>query len=526
MIKESFSHLLNGNYSLDSLEMASIQHEVDAETLAIDALQLAIDELQLKLKSHESKRQDYKALLSPLRRGVVPPEILGEIFRYALEPYPVNDVGLVCKSWRAIALTTPSLWQTVEMPTPSDAPVNVKKLQTWTARAGMLPKRVNITGLDARYQCQCHQIDEDICRLASPELIRFLTNGPVLDEVTIQCHSHHCLDRLFGLIKSDENALSRSWDSIRHLALEIEEWAAPTPEPEWWCLNNLPPVSSLLLEFPPDPIFPGDILPALPSLDGLTSLHIVCDWPNRWILRNLRSCRNLEEVVLDSTQSARMDGFFTDVPTPVLLPKLQVLRFLQMENRGEDTRILRYLRMPALRTLELQYQEYQDYQDEDDEDESPDTPDKLELYRDILRMLSGADRVVDLKQLHLEYLPITSKGLLRILAILPSLTFLELAKIDVDRELLAIAREVDKPLLPLLRHLKIHDNRGAFDVDDVCQYLAGRKASVTEVGPDCVERLDMAVSRQWLPRGTRPDESGQAMELRGVGVLVDIGFSD
>ncbi|KAF6765425.1 hypothetical protein DFP72DRAFT_203384 [Ephemerocybe angulata] len=522
MIKESFSHLLGGNYSLDSLEIASIQHEVDAETLAIDTLQLAIDELQLKLKSHESKRQDYKSLLSPLRRGVVPPEILGEIFRYAVEPYPVNRVGLVCKSWRAIALTTPSLWKTVETTTPSDAPVNVKKLQTWTARSGTLPKRVEITGLDARYQCQCHQIDQDICRLASPELIRFLTNGPVLDEVTIQCHSHHCLDRLFGLIKGDENALSRSWDSIRHLALEIEEWAAPIPELEWRCLNNLPPVSSLWLELPPDPMLPSDILPALPSLDGLTGLHIVCDWPNLWILRNLRSCRNLEKVVLDSTQSARMDDVFTEVPTPVLLPKLEVLRFRQMGTRGEDTRMLRYLRMPALRTLELQYQDYPD----DDEEEALDTPDKLELYRDILRMLSGADRVVDLKQLHLEYLPITSKGLLRILAILPSLTFLELAKIDVDRELFAIAREVDKPLLPRLRHLKIHDNCGAFDVDDVCQYLAGRKASATEVGPDCVERLDMAVSRQWLPRGTRPDESVQAMELRAVGVLVNVGFSD
>ncbi|KAF6765398.1 hypothetical protein DFP72DRAFT_867695 [Ephemerocybe angulata] len=521
MIKESFSHLLDGNYSLDSLEIASIQHEVDAETLVIDRLQLAIDELQLKLKSHESKRQDYKSLLSPLRRGVVPPEILMEIFRYAVEPYPLNWVALVCRSWRAIALTTPSLWQTVETTIPSDTPVNVKKLQTWTARSGTLPKRVKITGLDGRYQCQCHQFDEDICRLASPELIRFLTNGPVLDEVTIQCHSHHCLDRLFGLIKSEENALSRSWDSIRHLALEIEDWEMPNSGLEWPFLNNLPSVSSLLLETPWLPTVPSENLPALPPLHCLTKLHIVGDWPNFWILRNLRNCRNLEEVVLDSTQSARPDEGFTEVLTPVLLPKLQVLRFRQMSNRGEDTRILRRLRMPALRTLELQYQDDPD----DDDEEGPDTPDESELYSDILRMLSGADCVVDLQQLHLEYLPITSKGLLRILAILPSLTFLELAKVDVDRELFEIAREVDKPLLPLLRHLKIHDNCGAFDVDDVCQYLEGRKASATEVGPDCVERLDMTFNKNWSPRGSRPDESIRAMELRGVGVLVNIGFS-
>ncbi|KAF5335157.1 hypothetical protein D9611_010863 [Ephemerocybe angulata] len=520
MIKDKFAHLLNGNYSLDSLEIASIQHEIDAETLAIDALQpVAIDELQFKLKSHESKRREYKSLLSPLRRGIVPPEILGEIFQYAVERYyPVNRVGLVCKSWRDIALTTPSLWQTVIAP-PGNAPINVKKLQTWTARAGTLPKRVEIVGLNAIYECGCFY--DDICRLASPELARFLTSGPVLDEVTIECYNHHCLDRLLGLIKSDENTLRPSWDSIRHLALEMGDVSFGL---EWPFLNSLPQaVSSLLLETPWLRSVPSEDLPALPPLDCLTKLHIVNDWPNSWILRTLGSYRNLEEVVLGSAKFPRPFEVFNEVFTPVLLPKLQVLRFRYMHHHFEDTRMLRCLRMPALKTLEVQYQ---DPSNADDSEGPCDTPDKSELYSDILHMLSGADGVVDLKQLHLEHLPITSKGLLRILAILPSLTFLELAKIDVDRELFAMAREVDKPLLPLLRHLKIHDKFGAFDVDDVCQYLEGRKASTTEVEPDCVERLDMTFKKRRLPRDSRPDESVRAMELRGVGVLVNIGFSD
>ncbi|KAF5335158.1 hypothetical protein D9611_010862 [Ephemerocybe angulata] len=522
MIKESFSHLLGGNYSLDSLEIASIQHEVDAETLVIDRLQLAIDELQLKLKPHESKRQDYKSLLSPLRRGVIPPEILGEIFWYAVEPYPVNRVGLVCKSWRDIALTTPSLWQTVIAPY-GDAPINVGKLQAWTARAGTLPKTVGI-GLNRRSRCECHRESEvDTCRLASPELIRFLTNGPVLDAVSLRCCTDYCLNRLFAarVAKSDESTLARSWDSIRHLSLKIDGWS--TQQEQWQFLHNLPPVPSLVLDTPVFPNVPSEALPAMPPLDSLTTLHIVSEWPNSWVLRNLKSCPNLEEVILNFKESELQEDVWTEGRIqPVSLPKLQVLRFRQMNINGENTRMLRSLRMPALRTLELQYQ---DDPDPDDE-EAFDTPDKLELYRDILRMLSGDDRVVDLKQLHLEYLPITSKGLRRILAILPSLTFLELAKIDVDRELFAISREVDKPLLPLLRHLKIHDNCGAFDVDDVCQYLAGRKASATEVGPDCVERLDMTFNKHRLPCGSRPDESVRAMELRGVGVLVNIGFSD
>ncbi|KAF6744921.1 hypothetical protein DFP72DRAFT_1176549, partial [Ephemerocybe angulata] len=427
MIKEQFSNLLHGNYSLDPLELAAIQREIEAETLAIDKVQSAIVDLQLQLEAHEAKRQDYKTLLSTLRRGVVPPEILGEVFRYAIEPAcPVNRVGLVCKSWRDIALTTPSLWQAVVM-FPSDAPINVNKLQTWTARAATLPKTVRIVGSNERYRCLCRRSEVDNCRLAFPELIRFIFDGPVLDQVSLQCHTHHCLDRLFGLLRSDKNTLSRSWDSIRHLALQIDSWSIPTHTHGLvrQFLHNLPPVSSLFLDTPwlPDSDVPSEILPALPPLDCLTSLHIAGNWPNSWVLRNLRSCPNLEEVILNSKQSERVDDIWTEGRTLVSLPKIQVLRFQHMATHGEDARILGWLRMPALRILELSYEIPHPFTVQE---EDPDTPGKVKLYHDMLRMLSGVDAVVDLQQLRLVYFPITAKGLLHILGVLPSLTFLEL----------------------------------------------------------------------------------------------------
>ncbi|KAF6765399.1 hypothetical protein DFP72DRAFT_1162357 [Ephemerocybe angulata] len=519
MIKEPFSSLLNGNYSLDSLELAAIQHEIEAETLAIDKIQSTIIDLQLQLEEHEARRQDYKTLLSPLRRGVVPPEILGEVFRYAIEPlYPVDRVGLVCKSWRDIALTTPSLWQTVVM-LPSDAPINVKRLRTCTARAGTLPKTVRIIESNGRYRCECRDSESEVdsCRLASPELVRFFTDGPVLDNVDLRSPTHHCLDRLFGLLKSDKNTLTRSWDSIRHLALKVGDWSTPTHGLEWQFLHNLPPVSSLFLDTPWLPDVPGDALPALPSLDCLTSLHMVGDWPNSWILRNLRNCPNLEEVVLNSKESERQDDVWTEGRTLVSLPKLQVLRFQHMATHGEDARILQWLRMPSLRILELSYEIPEPFADQE---EDPDTPGKVQLYRDMLRMLSGADGVVDLQQLRLEYFPITAKGLLRILGALPSLISLELAThIGSDRKFFKMAREIETPLLPQLRHLKIQDTCDVFDPDDVCEFLRQRKATATEASPDCVERLDMAVNR-YNRNSLHLDESVRAM--RGMGILVNI----
>ena len=62
-------------------ETRYIQNEIDSLTKAIDRLQSQVNKLQ-------SQRQNYRVLLSPLRR--IPPEILGEIFaftpRYAYSP--------------------------------------------------------------------------------------------------------------------------------------------------------------------------------------------------------------------------------------------------------------------------------------------------------------------------------------------------------------------------------------------------------------------------------------------------------
>jgi len=55
------------------------------------------------------------------RAEQLPPEILGEIFLLSLTPHPYLRVdrppwifGKVCRKWRAVCLSTPSLW--VDLP--------------------------------------------------------------------------------------------------------------------------------------------------------------------------------------------------------------------------------------------------------------------------------------------------------------------------------------------------------------------------------------------------------------------------
>ncbi|TDL15445.1 hypothetical protein BD410DRAFT_699948, partial [Rickenella mellea] len=89
-------------------------------------------------------------LLTPARRLL--PELVGEIFTHTIhsessEPlwgrdcgshlvFPLPQIhlklGRVCRRWRQIALSTPSLWSAVGIPTNWGA----EALQGWISRAG------------------------------------------------------------------------------------------------------------------------------------------------------------------------------------------------------------------------------------------------------------------------------------------------------------------------------------------------------------------------------------------------------
>ncbi|KAJ6580786.1 hypothetical protein B0H19DRAFT_894069, partial [Mycena capillaripes] len=113
----------------DSSEIALVLSAISKTDAPLACLDNEISKLQEKLKQLEDERtllSSYRtqntAILSPLRR--LPPEVLGEIFSWTMPS--VNDaldlgrfdtganspwvLTRVCSRWRAISLSTPSLW--------------------------------------------------------------------------------------------------------------------------------------------------------------------------------------------------------------------------------------------------------------------------------------------------------------------------------------------------------------------------------------------------------------------------------
>ncbi|KAG5640432.1 hypothetical protein DXG03_008674 [Asterophora parasitica] len=100
-------------------EIADLDH-------SISSLQVKMDKLLKEMKAVSATRLNritmanfYKSLLSPIR--LLPPEILGQIFLYAVESHaPVRrgsplSFTLVCSAWRQAALGCSNLWNDLEL---------------------------------------------------------------------------------------------------------------------------------------------------------------------------------------------------------------------------------------------------------------------------------------------------------------------------------------------------------------------------------------------------------------------------
>jgi hypothetical protein len=69
--------VFTSNASLHSAEVAFLHQE--------------LARLDQVIASATSKRDEYKALLAPLRRNIIPPEVLGEIFSHVAHAYTDSE---------------------------------------------------------------------------------------------------------------------------------------------------------------------------------------------------------------------------------------------------------------------------------------------------------------------------------------------------------------------------------------------------------------------------------------------------
>ncbi|KAK7001446.1 hypothetical protein R3P38DRAFT_3049167 [Favolaschia claudopus] len=162
----TFAQHLGTNYcpSEDEvLEVKNLIAEPTRQLLTLDEeisqLQKSIEKLQEKRKTLSTYVDEYKALISPIRR--IPQDVLSEIFIACLPTHrncvmsaseaPVL-LGRICSSWRALSLATPRLWASLHIVEPRalrsglyddkiDQRLEVMKM--WLGRSGQCPLSIS-----------------------------------------------------------------------------------------------------------------------------------------------------------------------------------------------------------------------------------------------------------------------------------------------------------------------------------------------------------------------------------------------
>jgi hypothetical protein len=137
---------LGSNRMLLSSEEALIRSSYWETNSSISRLDIQINDLLLRRRALCDYRQMLVTLLSPVRR--LPSELLGEIFRYCLpqnydEKSAHKAVMLpshVCKHWRDVALSTPTLWTNIVLRVTDETfESRVALVTAWFSRSGDLP---------------------------------------------------------------------------------------------------------------------------------------------------------------------------------------------------------------------------------------------------------------------------------------------------------------------------------------------------------------------------------------------------
>ncbi|KAF6744917.1 hypothetical protein DFP72DRAFT_60829 [Ephemerocybe angulata] len=503
-----FAHLFEGNFDLDPIQIASIKHEIENRAVSIDSLRLELQKL-------ESERESYRTLLSPLRRNAVPPEILGQIFKFSLsisetfQEEQVNVLCLVCRRWRVTALGTPSLWASVDLTASSDQQLNFERVKTWFARSGVIPKNLTITGYH-------HYVPDGGCPLLSHDLANLLVDRAPFDSVSLRCGNGACLESVFSQMHRD-TAQNTTSSSLRSLDLEMMDHPSDSFAGIWAILRWFPALCSLSLDLPwfeTTWTVPEDL-----RLTNLTRLILACDWPFSSIVTILRSSVNLEVLVLDYKQLIREPGeVFPSIWDPVVLPRLRKLEMRRIAGGSPDTQLLRYLRAPSLQTLEIRFGP--DYLDLLNDEQGSD------FSSDIISLVQGPNSVSGLQHLLIQAIPISSSAVLRqVIDAFPTLVHLTLDGLESDSSLFIDPFYLGGMLLPRLRVLKVLNLQedGDFEYEEMFNFLAERRKYATEELPDRLEEVEVSIIRD--SEGQKhPKDAPHASQLAEDGVAVSISF--
>ncbi|KAJ7121039.1 hypothetical protein C8R44DRAFT_171426 [Mycena epipterygia] len=138
----------------------------------IESLQNSLAAL---LHERDQRQEELDTYIYPIL--TLPNEITSEIFIHFLPPFPERSTPMgplspsllskICRQWRNVALSTPSLWTAVELNlrNPNRHQQQLRLLETWLARSGSCPLSIELErGLDGRKDISTDAFVEAIVR--------------------------------------------------------------------------------------------------------------------------------------------------------------------------------------------------------------------------------------------------------------------------------------------------------------------------------------------------------------------------
>ncbi|KAJ2928210.1 hypothetical protein H1R20_g8883, partial [Candolleomyces eurysporus] len=268
-------------------------------------------------------------------------------------------ITLVCKTWCQAARVTHELWSSFSLDTysPASSPA-YEAVRSWLSRSGGLPKSLRVDGFDCSHCKNFQRDDGDFwCPIIHPELVKLLSEGPVLNHLSLMCPLPLCYKKLC------ERLHPSLWNPINSLSIRIEE--GPNEMIEGEVRSNsfdIPPdVTSLEIDMGHvssfgSPGLPLGISPSVYARLKSFSFNGVTWGDARAFLQALHHCKSLEIMTISFGQGwGAFDGGGHRAAGSVSLPCLRTLHL----RHAWKTDIFKFLTLPALTELVVRGEEHE-----------------------------------------------------------------------------------------------------------------------------------------------------------------------
>ncbi|KAJ7867346.1 hypothetical protein B0H14DRAFT_2504093 [Mycena olivaceomarginata] len=254
-----------------------------------------------------------------------------EIFTHCLPKYPLRSIpsesamllGQVCRQWREISISSPRIWQSLQLElTPKIHPQQVRLLRSWLRRSGTLPLSISIT----------HKAIETVPAVSCA--------SEIIEEVILHCSRWQYME--IEIPFDDLKSIQGAMPCLRHLTIGPTAVPESPPSHPLQLFGLCPQLQHIVLSQYFQPSTVQLCWERVTHVKGLFLYPEECVE----ILRQTVNISHFEATIESS------DADLT--PVPILL-KLESLVFLPGSTEPDDSqmRLLHALTLPSLRILRI-----------------------------------------------------------------------------------------------------------------------------------------------------------------------------